>query len=66
MNLPAKKFLSVVASISLHSGHIAFLQEAARFSDVYVALGSDRTVYELRQQANQCWRTPLHGKRSRA
>lgn len=33
----------------LHSGHIAFLQEAARQGDeLYVALGSDRTVYELK------------------
>ncbi len=32
----------------LHSGHIAFLKEAARYGDLYVALGSDRTVYELK------------------
>jgi cytidyltransferase-like protein len=32
----------------LHSGHIAFLQEAATYGDLYVALGSDKTVYELK------------------
>lgn len=32
----------------LHSGHVAFLQEAARHGDVYVALGSDKTVYDLK------------------
>jgi cytidyltransferase-like protein len=32
----------------LHSGHIAFFQEAAQYGDVYVGLGSDRTVYNLK------------------
>jgi cytidyltransferase-like protein len=32
----------------LHSGHIAFLNEAASYGDLYVALGSDATVYELK------------------
>ncbi len=32
----------------LHSGHIAFLKEAATFGDVYVGLGADKTVYELK------------------
>lgn len=32
----------------LHSGHIAFFKAAAEFGDLYVALGSDRTVYELK------------------
>lgn len=32
----------------LHSGHVAFLEEAATYGDLYVALGSDRTVYELK------------------
>ncbi|MFH1009516.1 MAG: adenylyltransferase/cytidyltransferase family protein [Candidatus Latescibacterota bacterium] len=32
----------------LHSGHIAFFQEAASYGDLYVAIGSDRTVYELK------------------
>jgi cytidyltransferase-like protein len=32
----------------LHSGHIAFLQEAAQYGDVYVGLGSDQTVFALK------------------
>ncbi len=32
----------------LHSGHIAFFEEAASYGDLYVALGSDRTVFELK------------------
>jgi cytidyltransferase-like protein len=32
----------------LHSGHIAFFREAAAYGDLYVALGSDRTVYDLK------------------
>ncbi len=32
----------------LHSGHIAFLQAAAAYGDLYVALGSDATVYGLK------------------
>jgi cytidyltransferase-like protein len=35
----------------LHSGHIAFFQEAAAFGDLYVALGSDRTVFDLKGTA---------------
>ena len=32
----------------LHSGHIAFFEQAAQFGDLYVALGSDKTVFELK------------------
>lgn len=32
----------------LHSGHIAFLKEAAQFGDLYVGLGSDKTIYDLK------------------
>jgi cytidyltransferase-like protein len=32
----------------LHSGHIAFFKEAASYGDVYVALGSDKTVFDLK------------------
>ena len=34
----------------LHSGHIAFLEEAASYGDVYVSLGSDKTVMELKNR----------------
>lgn len=32
----------------LHSGHVAFLQEASGHGDLYVGIGSDKTVYELK------------------
>ncbi len=32
----------------LHSGHVAFFEEAAKLGDLYVGLGSDRTIYELK------------------
>jgi cytidyltransferase-like protein len=32
----------------LHSGHVAFFEEAATYGDLYVGLGSDRTVYDLK------------------
>ena len=38
----------------LHSGHIAFFQEASQFGDLYVALGSDKTVFDLKG------RTPIN------
>jgi cytidyltransferase-like protein len=32
----------------LHSGHVTFLQGAAQYGDLYVAVGSDRTYYDLK------------------
>lgn len=32
----------------LHSGHIAFLEHAATFGDLYVCIGSDQTVHDLK------------------
>lgn len=32
----------------LHSGHVAFFEEAASYGDLYVGIGSDRTVLELK------------------
>jgi cytidyltransferase-like protein len=32
----------------LHSGHVAFFRDAADYGDVYVALGSDQTIYSLK------------------
>lgn len=32
----------------LHSGHVAFLKEAAQDGDVYVGLGSDQTIFDLK------------------
>jgi len=32
----------------LHSGHVAFFEEAAGYGDLYVGIGSDQTIYELK------------------
>jgi len=32
----------------LHSGHVAFLKEASQFGDLYVGLGSDKTISDLK------------------
>jgi cytidyltransferase-like protein len=32
----------------LHPGHVAFLKEAADYGDVYIGLGSDKTIRELK------------------
>ena len=32
----------------LHSGHVAFFEEAASYGDLYVGLGSDETIWELK------------------
>jgi len=45
--MPKKVFVSGCFDL-LHSGHIAFLREAATYGDLYVALGSDKTVYNLK------------------
>ena len=56
--MPKKVFVSGCFDL-LHSGHIAFLEEAARYGDLYVALGSDKTVYELKG------RTPINNEDER-
>ena len=43
----------------LHSGHIAFFEEAAKYGDVYVGLGSDETVFNLKG------RYPIHNQEER-
>ena len=47
VNNGKKVFVSGCFDI-LHSGHIAFLQEASQFGDLYVGLGSDKTVSDLK------------------
>ncbi len=32
----------------LHSGHVAFFEEASAYGDLYVGIGSDRTINELK------------------
>jgi cytidyltransferase-like protein len=45
--MPKKVFVSGCYDL-LHSGHVEFFQEAAKFGDLYVALGSDKTVFDLK------------------
>ena len=45
--MPNKVFVSGCFDL-LHSGHVAFFQQAAAYGDLYVALGADETVYELK------------------
>ncbi|MEG1574759.1 MAG: adenylyltransferase/cytidyltransferase family protein [Bacteroidales bacterium] len=44
---PKKVFVSGCYDM-LHSGHVAFFEEAASYGDLYVGIGSDKTVYELK------------------
>lgn len=34
----------------LHSGHVAFFKEASRYGDLYVGIGSDATIMELKSR----------------
>ena len=34
----------------LHSGHVRFFEEAAQYGDLYVSIGSDKTVWELKSR----------------
>ena len=50
-----RKYLMMVKQVlvsgcfdMLHSGHIAFFEEAAKHGDLHVAVGSDRRIFELR------------------
>jgi len=45
--MPKKVFISGCFDM-LHSGHVEFFQQAASYGDLYVALGSDSTVYSLK------------------
>ena len=43
----------------LHSGHVAFFEEAAGYGDLYVGIGSDRTISDLKG------RRTINGERER-
>lgn len=34
----------------LHSGHIRFFEEASQYGDLYVSIGSDKTIEELKKR----------------
>ena len=38
----------------LHSGHVAFFKEASRYGDLYVGIGADKTVEELKHRKTVC------------
>ena len=38
----------------MHSGHIAFFEEASEFGELYVSIGSDRTIRELKHHEPIC------------
>lgn len=45
--MPKKVFVSGSYDM-LHSGHVAFFEEAASYGDLYVGVGSDKTIAELK------------------
>lgn len=45
--MPKKVFVSGCYDM-LHSGHVAFFEEASTYGDVYVGIGSDKTINELK------------------
>ena len=63
----------------LHSGHVAFFEEAATYGDLYVGIGSDKTIFELKNRktinteqerlcmvkALKCVKEAWHGKSRR-
>ena len=38
----------------LHSGHVAFFKEASKYGDLYVGIGSDKTIEELKNRKTVC------------
>ena len=56
--MPKKVFVSGCFDL-LHSGHVAFFEEAATHGDLYVGVGSDRTINDLKG------RRTINGERER-
>lgn len=48
-NVKMKVFVSGCFDV-LHSGHIRFFEEASQYGDLYVSIGSDKTVEELKHR----------------
>ena len=38
----------------LHSGHVAFFKEASKYGDLYVGIGSDKTIEDLKHRKTVC------------
>ena len=51
--MPKKVFVSGCYDM-LHSGHVAFFKEAAQYGDLYVGIGSDATIYQLKSRRTIC------------
>lgn len=49
-DIPKKKVFVSGCYDMLHSGHVAFFEEAATYGDLYVGIGSDKTIDELKQR----------------
>ena len=45
---PGKKVFVTGCFDMLHSGHVAFMQEAATFGELYVSIGADENVFQLK------------------
>lgn len=48
-NMRKKVFVSGCYDM-LHSGHVAFFKEASKYGDLYVGIGSDKTIQELKHR----------------
>jgi cytidyltransferase-like protein len=46
--MSSKKIFVTGCFDMLHSGHVAFLKEAASFGNLFVCIGSDKTVHQLK------------------
>ena len=52
--MPLKKVFVSGCYDMLHSGHVAFFKEAAQYGDLYVGIGSDATVWNLKARKTIC------------
>ena len=50
---PKKVFVSGCYDM-LHSGHVAFFKEASQYGDLYVGIGSDATIFQLKARKTIC------------
>lgn len=57
--MSAKKVFVSGCYDMLHSGHVAFFKEAAKYGDLYVGIGADKTIEELKH------RSPVYSEKER-
>lgn len=53
-NQPRKRVFVSGCYDMLHSGHVAFFKEASQYGDLYVGIGSDKTIEELKHRKTVC------------